>query len=70
MEETDLKIRIPIELKKKLQKYEPNIDSIISEALEVIIGKYPSLESYSQVSFPENVNPNNIKTSNIHHIYK
>lgn len=65
MEETDLKIKIPLELKKKLQKYELNIDSIISEALEVIISKYLSMESYSEVSLPENIYSDKINSSDI-----
>jgi len=65
MEETNLKIKIPLELKKKLQKHEPNIDSIISEALEVVISRYLSLESYSEISPLEKNCPDSIESANI-----
>ena len=65
VEETNLKIKIPLELKKKLQKHDLNVDSIISEVLEVIISRYLSLESYSEVFLPEKNNPNSIESADI-----
>ncbi|MHA1660681.1 MAG: hypothetical protein ACTSUT_16340 [Promethearchaeota archaeon] len=65
VEKTDLTIRIPLELKKRLQKYEKSIDSIISEALEVVIDKYISIESYSELTFPEKKLPDDIEGSDI-----
>ena len=65
MEETDLTIKIPLELKKKLQKYEKNLDSIISEAIEVVISKFLLFESYSELILPEKKNPDTIEAVDI-----
>lgn len=65
MEKTDITIKIPLELKEKLQKYGKNLDAVIVEALENVISRNQILDSYSEVSNLKESPLENLKSSDI-----